>query len=80
MSPIYLPPKIEIVETIGTPEYYAEGATFRDQGEVMTGIYYTERMIGGATTRVEVLRIHFGRARWIESFERVVRAIRAGSH
>ncbi len=46
----------------------------------MTGIYYTERMIGGATTRVEVLRIHFGRARWLESFERVVRAIRAGSH
>ncbi len=79
MPAIYMPPKIEIVETIGTPEYYAEGATFRDQGEVMTGVYFTERTIGGETMRVEVLRIHFSRSRWLESFDRVVRAIREKS-
>lgn len=63
-----LPPRLEppaIIESVNTVELYADGATFVDRGEVMTGLYYVERDGQDGITRYEVARIHFPRSKWM---------------
>lgn len=69
-------PKIEIAETIGCPEFFADGATFVDRGDVMTGVYYVWRKVGETAVRIEVLRIHFSRTGWHQSLEQTLACLR----
>lgn len=79
MATIGLPPRFEppaIVESYNTVEIYADGATFADRGEIMTGIYYVEREGADGITRYEVARIHFPRSKWMAGLSTVLARIK----
>lgn len=77
MPAIYMPPKIEIVETIGCPEFFADGVVFVDRRDVITGRYYTDA-IGSQAPAVEVLRIHFGRESWMKCLTLTIASTKGG--
>jgi hypothetical protein len=76
-----LPPRLEplaIVESYGTPEFFADGATFIDRGEVMSGIYFVERETVNGIERHEIARIHFPRSKWMAGLAAALVWLRSG--
>lgn len=59
-----------VIETFGSPEYFGDGAIFLDRGEIITVVYFVERIVDGAIQNIEVCRVHRARRRWMESLER----------
>jgi hypothetical protein len=51
----------ELVEIMGTTEYYIDGTVRIVDGDIVHVIGYVNRMIGDAIVRHEVFRYHIGR-------------------
>lgn len=65
-----------VVETFGAPTFYSDGAIFIPRDDVMTSIFFEERITGFKLERVEVCRIHFSRQGWLAGLERTNRVLR----
>lgn len=66
----------KVVEAYGTPEYYSDGAVFFPHNEVMTSVFFVERIVGFKIERHEVCRIHFSRTGWLAGLDRTNRVLR----
>lgn len=76
-----LPPRFDppaIIESYGTPEMYADGATFIDRGEVMTGVYFVERETANGIEFHEICRIHYPRSKWMAGLAAALAKLRGG--